>query len=163
MKNIFDIAENRYDYPNNDKLLNGVEINSAYGYVSSTYLNGFINYVNILCGAMVNAYAMDDEEWNIFCKNVDELVNEFHTDVSNADKFDEIYVLAESSDSYWIFDSDKDCSDCAITRISKEHFKDRDEAMASFYANIEKYAKECTGCDKIKLLFKEHFTGWITL
>lgn len=163
MKNIFEIVKNRYDYPDKDMLLNGVMMDTSYAYVSNTYLNGFINYVDILCGAMIKAYAMDDEDWQIFCDNVEALKDEYHTDVSRADKFDEVIILAESKDSYWLFYSDKDCSDCIITRISKEHFKNRDEAMASFYANIVNHAQEICGDDTIKLMDKSLFTGWITL
>ena len=159
MKNIFEIIEpdRIYEYPKYDRLLNGVDIDTSYNYVSSTYLNGFINYVNILAGAMIRIYAEDDAEWKAFCDNVEALKDEVHTNVSSADKFDYVVVLAESSDSYWVFDSDKDSSDCKIARISKEHFKDRDEAIVSFNENMG------SEDDEFILIDKSLFKGWVTL
>lgn len=107
----------------------GVPQGTCYTYISSTFLNGFINYVNPFYVAMIERYNegwLNEEEYR---KKVLEELKSPHTDYSPR-LFDDIFILAESENtiyfnelnmkdnrSYWFFWSDRDCSDCSIGRF----------------------------------------------
>ena len=163
MRNIFEMHKTEIEYPERKLLLNGVKQDSKYCYVSNTYLNGFINYVDIISAAMIYDYAGEDE-WNTFCENVDNLKDKYHTNVSDSDKFDTIVILGKSEDSYWIFVSDRDNSDCSITRLYKEAFKNDDKAIKCFKASLSIFAEQVHPDDaKFKEIPTEYFKGWVTI
>jgi len=108
------------EYPDREQLLTGPSEGYDYVYVSNTYLNGFINYVDIISAYMIRRYSIgSDDEWNEACKNVDLLADDVHTDISDSSKFDDVIILAESEHCYWIFWDDCDCSDCCICKFNK--------------------------------------------
>ena len=112
--NLFD---EDYDYPSGDQLLEGVPVNTLYSYVSSYYLNGFINYIEPIKAIMVERYS-DEEELESNAQTVAKFNEKFHSNFS--DLPDDVLIAAESNNSYWFFWYDKDCSDCQIGRLSKD-------------------------------------------
>lgn len=148
------------EYPEHGMLISGIKPNVCYDYVSSNYLNGFINYVDILGGAMIHHY-MSSSEFEDAKIRVDEYLksNDCHTNVSSADKFDDILVLGKSDDMYIFFWSDRDCSDCCIGGVPSTDFDTEDEAYESFL----QFAKNHSLGRKIVMLPKSFFRGWITL
>ena len=46
------------DYPKPRDIISGIKPGRCFEYVSSTYLNGFINYVDIIGGAMIQEYML---------------------------------------------------------------------------------------------------------
>lgn len=147
MKDFYDLFDDCIWYPENELLLNGVLKNTCYQYVSYTYLNGLINYVEKYEAIMIERY----EHWWDERKKY-ETKYEFHTKFSNFP--DDIIVFAESDNDYWFFWGDCDCSDCKIGRIDKSRVKDLKEFKELFIkyiedvGNPEPRSKDC-----------EHITG----
>ena len=159
------------EYPDREQLLTGPSEGCDYVYVSNTYLNGFINYVDIISAYMIRRYLIgNDDEWNEACKNVDLLADDFHTDISDSSKFDDVIILAESEYCYWIFWDDCDCSDCCIGKFNKSEI-DKNDIEHEF----KEYVLDCVYdslpdrelCHEdeyyIKHIPASYFKGWITL
>jgi hypothetical protein len=111
MKNIFDYFDETVDYPSNvveDPIPYGI----CWNYISSTLLNGFINYVKPIAIYAIDRYTPDDEEItvhehddNMNWKNTtatkkeirDRIINgkiqSFHTDLHILQ--DDIVILAK--------------------------------------------------------------------
>lgn len=101
-----DLFTNQVDYPDSEQLLGGVPQNTLYQYVSSTYLNGLINYASPSVAILLNGTAED----------VAKLESQpYHSNYSNHD----VVVLGQTSDSVYYFRSNQDVSDCSIGRIDK--------------------------------------------
>lgn len=166
-KNIFDMFDD-LDYPDREDLVSGLKDGTMYWYVSSTYLNGYINYVDIIAAYMVRHY-MDENQWASACELID-AGSEAHTDVSDCSKYDDILILSKSGDYYIIFWSDCDCSDCCIGKINKSKFTSEDDVISSFKEGIQSLGIfdmndiEKDGWDKhMKGIPPTFFIGWITL
>lgn len=114
-KDFFDYFEYSEDYPKNIAE-RGVSENSYYCYISTTFLNGMINYVKPFWGCILERY----EDWTEekVDKYQEKLKSQQHTDFSIIP--DDVLILAESDNDYWFFWSDKDVSDSAIGRFSKD-------------------------------------------
>lgn len=163
---------NDVEYPSNEMLLNGLKDGDCITYVSSTYLNGLINYVDIIDAWMIKRYlkskndieyvaTKDQKSWEESCEYVDELTDDplhFHFKHSSSN-FDDMIILAKGADSYWLFWDDCDCSDCSIMRISIKTFESDEEAKKS----VMQYAKEVSDENIIHHIRPGLFRGWITL
>ena len=113
-----------YEYPNDEQFFE-LKQNTEYVYVSSSYLNGLINYVKPLYLVCSQKYTYYEEFDKIIEKlqkiNMDAWpCSWYHTDFSEIE--DNIYYLGETDSSYIIFNYDRDCSDCAIARLDKKDF-----------------------------------------
>lgn len=166
---VYDLFDDDVEYPDKDMLVNGVPIGMNYSYISTTYLNGFINYVEIIGATMIQRYLPNKPEyviddtipcWENACIHVDNLKNDFHTNISCSDDFDDVLILAKSSDSYWFFWDDRDGSDCCIGRLALDTF-DSDETALK-YLEISSRTVEDVYCNYYPVP-KECFKGWITL
>lgn len=151
-ENIFDLFRDSEEYPQNIAE-RGVEENYVYCYVSNTFLNGFINYVKVIKAVVVERYTCppDCECINIhngvttksdrcvvwdspkFHERLKPMLAH-HSNWSYAP--DDVWILAETENFYWFFWYDRDCSDCAIGRASKELLKedgiDREKVIGIF-------------------------------
>lgn len=114
-ENYFDKVDDIINYPSNVQLLSGVPKNTTYDYVSSSYANGIVNNINAF-------YAMtfDDqfEPWDDTIKKVKEINNSLYTNLS--DLVSRIVIIGEVEDDWYIISRDYACSDCDITRLSKD-------------------------------------------
>jgi hypothetical protein len=118
-----DLFESGEQYPENvaDR---GVPQNTIYSYISTTFLNGFINYVEIKHVMMIERYTeFNDEKIK---KYIEHLKSEYNTDYSgsyNTEEtgkvVDDIILIGETEESIWLFWSDRDCSDSCIGRVAK--------------------------------------------
>jgi hypothetical protein len=115
--NFFDLFDNSYEYPDN-LAETGVPNHTLFEYVSNTYLNGLINYVDPFFVCVISRYK-DWSKEKIDFKKWDKIASEYHTDYSGIIQDDDIILLAESDNSYWYFYADGDVSDCEIGRIAK--------------------------------------------
>ncbi len=168
------------EYPSNEELMEGLKEDIMYAYVSTTYLNGFINYVDIIGAYMTRRYKElekdksdknpNDLSWEESCKLIDNNTD-FHTNVSDCNKYDDIHILAKCGDYYYYFWSDCDCSDSCIGKFSKSRFESEKQTLLSFKEEIfsfniwdsdESYVREHED-EYLKFVPKEFFTGWITL
>lgn len=177
MDNRIDMLMDYIEYPGRELLLSGPRDGYNYTYVSNTYLNGFINYVDIICGYMIRRYSIyDNSKWLNQCNNIEALKDSPHTNISDINEFDDIIILAESDTSYWIFWNDCDCSDCCIGKLSKKEFHDAHHPnIDSIKKEFKKYVIAClvtstgrkfvpdTYDNYLKYIPPEYFRGWIKL
>jgi len=143
-KTIWDYFHDNEDYPS-DIAHNPIPYNTSWCYVSSTFLNGFINYVKPINAFIIDRYKLRDQditdrkasvkkegEWINFTGTKQELINKlvskelsmYHTKL---DSFgDDFVILAEIETSeqlkgkYMFFWFDMDCSDCSIGKFETE-------------------------------------------
>lgn len=110
----FDLFHDCEEYPDNIAE-RGVPQSMLYEYVSSTFLNGLINYVNPFWGCVLERY----EVWKNF--NIEEIVNKAISQphLKLSEFIDDVLVLAETENSYWFFWFDNDVSDCQVGRVEK--------------------------------------------
>lgn len=131
-------------------------------YVSSTYLSGWVNYVEIQAAFLVTRYEPHSQ-------NVEEAAafnapmtnsGRFHTKVSS-DLHDDVAILARAThrrDEWWFFYCDQDVSDCAIGRFVTDDPPER--VMALFHAHVEEGRKEPRLVTRLE---PRAFTGWVTI
>ncbi|QJT71227.1 hypothetical protein GR11A_00190 [Vibrio phage vB_VcorM_GR11A] len=118
---LLDIFEEGLDYPMREVILGGggVPENALLSYVSSTYLNGLINHVEIVKAVVVQRYVEDDVDWNKQVLPAVNIINEAtHSDLSECP--DDIWILAKTESDWWVFVYDKDTSDCNVGRTSRD-------------------------------------------
>lgn len=144
---IWDYFNENIDYPS-DVALNPIPYGTVWNYISSTFLNGFVNYVKPIACFVLDRYAEDNElvgernftvcnkgefgkwhKWEGTKKElIESIVNETkemgHTKL---DCFgDDIVILAEiETDKYMFFWYDMDCSDCSIGRFETTEPKEK--------------------------------------
>jgi hypothetical protein len=162
--NFWEIFEDSEDYPN-DIVDRGVPQDTLYSYVSSTFLNGFVNYVKDPKAYLIERYGKFNEDKTLHTRDDGDetdlekysakLKNDFHRNYSTAP--DDIVILAHTAKSYWFFYSDRDCSDCCIGRISRNKFVDYEHYIALFKETFKLYEKPVNFIELPKP------TGWITL
>jgi len=166
------------DYPDHDDLMEGPTEGVVYSYVSSTYINGFINYVDIIDAYMARRYKslrinynpeVRGENylcWEDSCSLID-AGGKPHTNLGISAKFDDIHVLGKCGNYYYYFWSDKDCSDCCIGKISTDNYP-LDDVKKDFKKLIievgcfDSYNDENEN-EFIKQIPVDFFKGWITL
>lgn len=190
--NIYDLFDEDIEYPDNDEIVEGVNVGVNFCYISNTYLNGFINYVDIIGGYMIRRYKVlekdieksrennnqskEDLSWEESCKLVDKLSNGCHTCLSDSNKFDDQLILAKNSNSYWLFWNDCDCSDCCIGRLDIKLFESDEVALEYLRKTVVKFTDyytyrsngkmeidESLSDTYMKFIPASSFTGWITL
>lgn len=165
------------DYPTNctEAIL---PLNTLYNYISSTFLNGFINYVTIkkayVCGRytkweeLIDPVKLYDKgNWTTFEGTKEKIYNlaikperVFHTKL---DMFhDDIVILAKSKPEekyFWYFWFDMDVSDCSIGRFKTDISED--EVIEDF-SNFIKTNSSANELGEVKELPLNIFQGWIS-
>lgn len=162
---INDMFDNDIEYPSNTQITNGLPIGTIWSYLASDYLNGLVNYINIFHGIMIryytpleiNTYDSRNVTWEKACKDV---ITKFdsHTDLSEANQYDDILILGETLDSYWLLWRSVGGSSSIIGRIGKYQVKDKQELIEILHNSVP----ELTDNHKEYLVLPE-FVGWITL
>ena len=163
--NFTDYIKKTVDCPGKD-IVDNFEANTDYEYISTTFLNGYINYVKPIKAFMIRRYSYVNEEsraldedlsWNDAIKNLNKELDKFHTDLSSCN-LDDISILAESEKYYWWFYADRDCSDSCIMKINKYNVEDLNDL-------IEAFKEKClwNGNNIIHEIPIDKMTGWITL
>lgn len=153
-----------------------------YCYISSTFLNGFINYITPVKAFIIDRYRNDDQlldtekkenpiiinmhygnfgKWEnlaMFTKQevIDKLNNGYkiyHTKIGMFD--DDVLLLAKTKNYYWYFWFDCDVSDCCIGRFKTT---DAEEEI------ISSFTKYCNQVTEYKLYeFKlDWLQGWLS-
>jgi hypothetical protein len=149
-----DLFKKDYEYPSDEiAKFGGLPQNTLYCYVSSTFLDGLINYVKPFKAFMIHRYVELPKEkyMDIF---LEALKDQAHTNYSNAFVVvrkkieikhfsEEITVLAEGGGSYWCFNYDPDVSDCLIARCSTK-LVTKEEFGSQFLAYIKDRELEAT-------------------
>jgi hypothetical protein len=146
-----DLFKEHEEYP--EKLAErGVPNNTYLTYVSTTFLNGYVNYIDIISAYLVNRYDIDEDWTDDNIKHwTDKLGKDFHSDLSEI--FDDVLILGETENCYWYLWSDCDVSDSCIGRFDKGNYT-KDQVISLF----EEYIR--TGFTRH---VKISLSGWKTL
>ena len=157
------------EYPSNEDKLNGIKDGEAWLYIGENYLNGLINYTNVVYGvgkidvgedpdkrqtyvrnlhtfaSFANANSPRDDMFKSYPVEGEEYgkiltTNSFHTNVADTSYFPHMQVLATGAGSYWYFDSDMDCSDCGLARFKDDIFTDERQASDWFLCYLAENA-----------------------
>ncbi len=149
----------------------GVPEDTLYAYISSTFLNGYINYVKCFYAVMIERYCdwgkdaklsggeidIDDGEKPIDIEAViATLKDDVHTDLSRCP--DDVLVLGETDTCYWFFWFDHDVSDCQIGRFKKDDIR-QDEVKASLVEFLKNARPVIVRGNYIEL---PPFKGWVS-
>lgn len=176
IQNIFDYVDT-IEYPSEDLLVDGIKDGNSFDYVSTTYLNGFINYVNLIDAYMIRRYkeltknllkanrSVDELTWEGSCELVDnELEDASHIHFKHTtSKYDDMLILAKQAGSYWVFWVDCDSSDCCLARMPESTFNSVDEAREALKIAALQFSEPGnTEEEKIKQIPTRFFNGWIT-
>tara|TARA_B100000700_G_scaffold88627_1_gene99906 strand:- start:23299 stop:23859 length:561 start_codon:yes stop_codon:yes gene_type:complete len=110
-----------YDYPGAQiALYGGLPPGHSYNYVSSSFLCGLVNYAGIKTGYMLNRYGLDDCDWESYAQVIEHINTMPHFIDPDAD---DVVLLGETDTCFWWFWFDRDVSDCNVTRIPRELFR----------------------------------------
>lgn len=148
-KTIWDYFNDNIEYPR-EVAFNPIPYNTVWTYISVTFLNGFINYVNPIKCYLIDRYTPDNEninsvkyqiedsyEWLTFDGTKGELKDKilkeeiklYHTELSCFS--DDIIILSEIEHNekdglnrFMFFWFDMDVSDCSIGRIETNDTKE---------------------------------------
>lgn len=187
MKRFNNYFENQVGYPK-DIALNPLPLGTEYQYVSSDFLNGFINYVTIVKAHVLGRYHAWDEElqephtisvqegsfnWvKKECKTKDELYAAltvkgatYHVHLDD-DFQDDVLILAEAGKTelgqvcYVFFWYDRDCSDCCIGRFATDDCKEEVIEIFDRFVNqdLVGFGSNDHGAREIPL---HYFQGWL--
>ncbi len=173
----------KIDYPENELCADILPWNIEYSHISSTFLDGFINYVEIKKAFVIGRYSDWDTEldlereisvqkpagsftWTkIICKTKNALYKELTIDGAtlhahlDTDFQDDVLILAKISnmDNGWIyFWYDRDCSDSCIGRFITDD--DEKSVINEFSIFIKNLECNIYGEKEIPL---HYFNGWI--
>jgi hypothetical protein len=150
----------RYIEGPQDIAANPAPINVCYEYVSHTFLNGFINYVEILGAFAINRYREEKE----FDEGISAFLSQsIHTNIRMVQ--DDVVILARaegSSNIYCYFYYDMDCSDCEFGRF------ETNDSQSVVLERFESYIKgrvghmaQEGGSGRFVSLPLNSFNGWI--
>jgi hypothetical protein len=162
------------DYPKIGQIDEILPIGTLYRFVSSTFLNGFINYsTESIRSAFVAARykfwhaLMEDEKGEGVTKankyrQVIESGNGFHSDLSCLE--DDVIVLCKTQETrdgwavgvWWFYWFDQDVSDCSIGRFSTD---DSDEVVVNKFN--EMVLRNASELGMPKPLPRSFFSGWV--
>ena len=138
-----------------DVVEKGITQDTMVSYISTTFLNGYVNYLNIYKVIMIERYEKLEQ---IQLETVKaDLMVDYHTNYSKAP--DDIILFGETNSSYWFLWSDKDVSDSSIARVSKTKVGKRENFFNLFIEYLNKDTTYISG----NFIELHQPTGWITL
>lgn len=121
-------------------------LGTEYVYVSSTFLNGFINYQDIVKAVLIKRYSEADIK---LPEKPD-----FHTKIHEFG--DDVLILSKHNDTYWYYWFDCDVSDCCIGRFKTSDTEE--EIIIEFMKSIN----DNDFIDEFLEIPNDYFTGWIS-
>lgn len=110
---------------------------TMYAYISSTFVNGFLNYSKPVKAFLMHRYEQDPEVNQEAAKKL----GGYHTSLSLGD---DVLMLSKSdkSNEYWYFWLDNDVSDCCIGRFVTE---DSEEEIVKEFTQYVKKTQQNLG------------------
>lgn len=163
--NIFDYFGDEVEFPENIAA-DVMPYGTLWSYVSATFLNGFINYVDILAGFVIDRYTKRDGK----AAQIEAAIKtEVHTNL-RVFKDDVIVLGRIGKGKYMLFYFDYDVSDCMIGRFETDdkegvivqsiiNWLESEKKLHDGYAMTE-YAE--SGILDYTPLPNDFFTGWLS-
>ncbi len=114
----------RVEYPSMSELLdNGLERGTWYSYVTSSYINGLLPYIEPVRAWLLRRYRIwpddkDPTERPITDAEIAEWEKAYHTKF--IDLGDNVVFVGETARHWWVIYMDCDVSDCRVGRVTKE-------------------------------------------
>jgi len=180
-KDLYDYFDDHMEYVS-DHMMDSeyiIEPGTIYHYISSNFLDAFINYITIEKAYVLNRYdaydyigqesklcvSIRDSKWNwekkLFAskKELYELLNDgehemYHTNLSCFG--DDVVVIGSTQKYIWFFWFDADVSDCSIGRIKKDGINIED-----FIESVKQFIKPISENGESFEFKKEWIKGWI--
>lgn len=113
--NFWELFPESEEYPDN-LAERGAPQDTLYEYVSNTFLDGLVNYVEVFAiYVLAPGYGVLSE----YEEDIKEALNETHTKFHEFGLIDTV-LLAETGNSLWVFWYNADVSDCTIGRCDIE-------------------------------------------
>lgn len=156
-RNYFD---DHVDYPRVDGEI--LPLGTAWAYVASTFLDGFINYQKIQRAYLLHRYIKQPEENERAAKAFNEGC---HTKIWELLQDDVLLLSKNETNEWWFYWFDRDVSDCCIGRFITD---DSDGAVLQLFEEFvyETQRKFCLGYVSHNqppiLLDHKKFKGWIS-
>jgi len=149
------------EYP--DPAVDPLPMGTEYSYISSTFLDGWINYVEIVEARLICRYKTQDENFtksSIFDATA-KSHERYHTNISSLG--DDVLILAKpksrhsvsSTGVWWYFWYDCDGSDSCIGRFQT------DDSDAMVRQSFAQFADSVTN-DAPIVLDPSSFSGWVS-
>ena len=136
---------------------------ACYEYVSSTLLNGIINYVDIICANVLCRYTDNGKE-NELEKRIEDFNkfgSEYHTKLSQFK--DDVIILAyeENTKAYWYFWFDCDVSDCFVGRFKTDLI--REQVVSLYNKELDRLITEKNDFERAYYpLNVKNIQGWVS-
>jgi len=153
------------EYPNNIGI-SILPLGEFWSYISSTFLDGFINYMKPLKMYTVLRYGVDVKTRDaVISLNMERDLT--HTNISNLSD-DDIFILAKpieisgvkpNNNMFYVFWYDLDCSDCCIGRFVTSDLTE--DVIAGFLAWVKDIAND-NGYEPIAELDVKLLRGWVS-
>lgn len=142
--NIFDYFGDEVEFPENIAV-DIMPYGTLWSYVSATFLNGFINYVDILAGFVIDRYTKRDGK----AAQIEAAIKtEVHTNL-RVFKDDVIVLGRIGKGKYMFFYFDYDVSDCMIGRFIT------DDNETTIVQSIVNWLERCKA-ERVGLTISEH-------
>ena len=136
----------------------GVPNNTIYTYVSTSFLNGYINYVEPMFAIMIERYVdLDTPKVRGFLE-----LQKWAPHTTYDSSPDDVWVIAETENCWWLFWSDRDVSDCCIGRLDKSKLP-KEELRQSVMSWLSKLGTSKTSDITGRYIELAPFVGWVKL
>lgn len=157
-KEFFDLFDDSEEYPEN-VAERGVPQNTVYHYISTTFLNGLINYVDNKMAIMIERYTeFDDNDISEYTAHLKDNIHSNYSGSVFRNVIDDVVIFGETEDSYWYFYSDGDCSDSDIGRVEKDRVGSLEEFKKLYIESLKS-----NGYYSGKYIELPKPSGWVTL
>lgn len=159
------------EFPDIDQLT-GTKTDISFAYIPSTFCEAVANMLDNISAYMIARYSLTDRFDSTdtvllgddnkllapFFKNIEKLEkieNEkwYHTHYGRFCE-DDVILVGESEENYWMVWLDKDVSDCCLTKISKKGCV----SLEQFNKDVVEYFENCL---KYKIRPIRRPSGWI--
>ncbi len=157
------------EYPGSHIALGGFGVGCSYDYVSSTFLEGFVNYTKVVEARLLDRYcsaAKNTDKLATFMSSLDLPFGErrCHTSLTTCFR-DDVLLLCKSTEddlahgydlspTWWFYWFDRDCSDCSIACFRTS---DTDSQVIKNFQELFDSIEY-----KSRPIPPEGFVGWIT-
>ena len=132
------LFESSVEYPSHEELCElGVPQGTLFDYVASTYLDGFVNYLEpFTCYIILDYDEQVDDDYLTELTREASSPRGYNTTLSNLEH--DVIILGETANSFWFLWYDPDTSDCSIGRLNKRMSRKDFEKLFDDISNLRR-------------------------